>query len=73
MRAHWEQEKATIGRIRDIKGQIEAARTELERAEREADLEGAARLRYGTLPELERALARRQRRPGRAAADAAGC
>ena len=56
MRAHWEQEKATIGSIRDIKGQIEAARTELERAEREADLEGAARLRYGTLPELERAL-----------------
>ncbi len=56
MRAHWEQEKGTIGRIRDIKGQIEAARNELERAEREADLEGAARLRYGTLPELERAL-----------------
>jgi ATP-dependent Clp protease ATP-binding subunit ClpB len=56
MRGHWEQEKATIGRIRDIKGQIETARTELERAEREADLEGAARLRYGALPELERAL-----------------
>ena len=56
MRAHWEQEKATIGRIRDIKEQIEAARKELERAEREADLEGAARLRYGTLPELEQAL-----------------
>jgi ATP-dependent Clp protease ATP-binding subunit ClpB len=56
MRAHWDQEKATIGRIRDIKGQIEAAHTELERAERESDLEGAARLRYGTLPELERAL-----------------
>ena len=31
--------------------------TPLERAEREADLEGAARLKYGTLPELERALA----------------
>jgi ATP-dependent Clp protease ATP-binding subunit ClpB len=57
MRAHWEQEKATIARIREIKGHIEQARTELERAEREADLEGAARLRYGTLPELERALA----------------
>ncbi len=57
MRAHWEQEKATIERIRDIKGQIEAARQELERAEREADLEGAARLKFGTLPELERALA----------------
>ncbi len=57
MRAHWEQEKATIARIRDIKGQIETAGIELERAEREADLEGAARLRYGTLPELERGLA----------------
>jgi ATP-dependent Clp protease ATP-binding subunit ClpB len=56
MRAHWDQEKATIGRIRSIKEQIEAARQELERAEREADLEGAARLRYGTLPELEKAL-----------------
>ena len=58
MRAHWEQEKASIARIRSIKEQIEAARTELERAERESDLEGAARLRYGTLPELERALER---------------
>ncbi|MGD9695983.1 MAG: ATP-dependent chaperone ClpB [Thermoleophilia bacterium] len=56
MRAHWDREKETIARIRDIKGQIETARTELERAEREADLEGAARLKFGTLPELERAL-----------------
>jgi ATP-dependent Clp protease ATP-binding subunit ClpB len=56
MRAHWEQERATIARIRETKEQIEAAGTELERAEREGDLEGAARLRYGTLPELERAL-----------------
>jgi ATP-dependent Clp protease ATP-binding subunit ClpB len=56
MRAHWGQEKATIDRIREIKGQIETARQELERAEREADLEGAARLKFGTLPELERAL-----------------
>ena len=57
MRAHWELEKATIARIREAKEQIEAARAELERAEREADLEGAARLKFGTLPELERALA----------------
>jgi ATP-dependent Clp protease ATP-binding subunit ClpB len=56
MRAHWEQEKGTIARIREIKEQIETARAELERAEREADLEGAARLKFGTLPELERAL-----------------
>jgi ATP-dependent Clp protease ATP-binding subunit ClpB len=56
MRAHWEQEKGSITRIREIKEQIEQARAELERAEREADLEGAARLKFGTIPELERAL-----------------
>jgi ATP-dependent Clp protease ATP-binding subunit ClpB len=56
MRAHWELEKATIARIREVKGQIETARQELERAQREGDLEGAARLQYGTLPELEKAL-----------------
>jgi len=56
MSAHWDREKATIARIREVKGEIETARAELERAEREADLEGAARLKFGTLPELERAL-----------------
>jgi ATP-dependent Clp protease ATP-binding subunit ClpB len=56
MRAHWEQEKGSIMRIRSVKEQIEQARAELERAEREADLEGAARLKFGTIPELERAL-----------------
>jgi ATP-dependent Clp protease ATP-binding subunit ClpB len=56
MRAHWELEKAGIARIRDVKEQIETARQELERAQRENDLEGAARLQYGTLPELEAAL-----------------
>jgi ATP-dependent Clp protease ATP-binding subunit ClpB len=56
MRAHWEQEKATIERIRDVKERIETARVELERAERQADLEGAARLKFGTIPDLERQL-----------------
>ncbi len=56
MRAHWEQEKGGITRIRELKEEIEQARNELERAERQADLEGAARLKFGTLPELERAL-----------------
>jgi ATP-dependent Clp protease ATP-binding subunit ClpB len=56
MRAHWELEKSMITRIREIKEGIETARQELERAQRDNDLEGAARLQYGTLPELERAL-----------------
>jgi ATP-dependent Clp protease ATP-binding subunit ClpB len=56
MRAHWEQERSAITRIRELKEEIEQARAELERAERQADLEGAARLKFGTLPELERAV-----------------
>ena len=56
MRAHWELEKSLIARIREVKEGIETARQELERAQRDNDLEGAARLQYGTLPELERAL-----------------
>ena len=58
MRAHWELEKSGITRIQDLKSQIEQARTELERAEREADLESAARLKFGVLPELEAAVAK---------------
>jgi ATP-dependent Clp protease ATP-binding subunit ClpB len=56
MKAVWEEEKASITRIRDLKEDLERARIEVERAEREADLEGAARLRFGTIPELERGL-----------------
>ncbi len=58
MRARWEEEKGGIVRIQDLKGQIEQARTELERAERQADLEVAARLKFGVLPELTAALER---------------
>ena len=60
MKAVWQDEKAAITRIRDLKEDLERARTEVERAEREADLEGAARLRFGTIPELERGLVEAQ-------------
>jgi ATP-dependent Clp protease ATP-binding subunit ClpB len=53
MVAHWENEKRAITEIRDLKEQLEAARTEAERAEREGDLERAAQLRYGTMRDLE--------------------
>jgi ATP-dependent Clp protease ATP-binding subunit ClpB len=56
MKAHWEAEKGAIQAIRDTKARIEEVRGELERAERDADLERAAQLRYGTLPGLEREL-----------------
>lgn len=51
--ARWQNEKAAIAEIRGLKEQIEQTRTEIERAERQSDLEKAARLRYGSLRELE--------------------
>ena len=54
MRAHWQNEKEAIGRIRDLKEQLEAKRSEVER---ETDLERAAEIRYGQIPELERQVA----------------
>jgi ATP-dependent Clp protease ATP-binding subunit ClpB len=55
--AHWTLEKERIDAIRAIKQDIEETRAEAERVERSGDLQRAAELRYGTLPELERALA----------------
>ncbi|MBN1372825.1 MAG: ATP-dependent chaperone ClpB, partial [Anaerolineaceae bacterium] len=51
--ARWQNEKQAISELRTVKEQLEQARTEIERAERNLDLEKAARLRYGTLRELE--------------------
>ncbi|MGH2905230.1 MAG: ATP-dependent chaperone ClpB [Solirubrobacterales bacterium] len=53
MKAHWTLEKEAITAIRAVKEQQEAAHGEIERAEREANLERAAELRYGRIPELE--------------------
>ncbi|NHD16234.1 MULTISPECIES: ATP-dependent chaperone ClpB [unclassified Actinopolyspora] len=54
--ARWQQEKESIDRVRDLKGQLESVRGESERAERDGDLGKAAELRYGRLPELEKEL-----------------
>jgi ATP-dependent Clp protease ATP-binding subunit ClpB len=56
MHAEWQREKETIGAVAAIGEQLEQARTELERAQREADLGRAAELQYGTIPELEKQL-----------------
>jgi ATP-dependent Clp protease ATP-binding subunit ClpB len=57
MRAQWEKEKQAIQGVRETKERLEQARVEAERAEREANLQRAAELRYGEIPELERQLA----------------
>ncbi len=57
LKARWEAEKASVGRLRKIRQQIEGVKQEIERAERAYDLNRVAELRYGDLPRLERELA----------------
>jgi ATP-dependent Clp protease ATP-binding subunit ClpB len=56
LNARWSRERDAIHAIRNAKAQMDDARVQLEQAERQADLGQAARLRYGTLPELEAQL-----------------
>jgi len=56
MRAQWETEKQAIQQVRALREQIEKLRQEIEEAERQYDLNRAAELRHGRLPELERQL-----------------
>jgi ATP-dependent Clp protease ATP-binding subunit ClpB len=56
MRAQWEDEKKAIERVRQLRGEIERLRLEVEKAERAYDLNRAAELKHGRLPELERQL-----------------
>ncbi|CCH90537.1 Protein disaggregation chaperone [Modestobacter italicus] len=55
--ARWQQDKGAIGRIQQVKEELEQFRLEAERAERDGDLARVAELRYGRLPQLERDLA----------------
>jgi len=57
MKAQWQAEKQAIGAVQGLKERLEQARAEAERAERAADLQRAAELRYGEIPGLERELA----------------
>jgi ATP-dependent Clp protease ATP-binding subunit ClpB len=56
MHAEWQREKETIGAASELREQLDQARIELDRAQREADLGRAAELQYGTIPELEKQL-----------------
>jgi ATP-dependent Clp protease ATP-binding subunit ClpB len=54
MKAHWQSEKDAIDAIRHAKEQLEQSHREAERAQRDGDLQRAAELRYGEIPELEK-------------------
>jgi ATP-dependent Clp protease ATP-binding subunit ClpB len=62
LRARWEQEKNVIAQVQTLKQKLEEIRQEAERAERAADFERAARLRYGEAVELQKQLDEANRR-----------
>ena len=61
MKAQWENEKNAIGKVQQLRERIEEMGAKIERAEQEYDLETAARLKYGELPELKKQLAEEER------------
>jgi ATP-dependent Clp protease ATP-binding subunit ClpB len=56
MTAQWEAERQAIHKLQALRGELEQLRREIEEAERNYDLNRAAELRHGRLPELERRL-----------------
>ncbi|MBE6956864.1 MAG: ATP-dependent chaperone ClpB [Ruminococcaceae bacterium] len=55
-KAQWDNEKNAIGKVQKLRQELEQANGELERAQREYDLEQAAQLQYGRIPELKKQL-----------------
>ena len=62
MRARYEEEKKEISAVRELRQRIESIGREIERAEREYDLNRAAELKHGTLPRLETELNEKETR-----------
>jgi len=56
LKARWEQEKGVIERVQQLKAELDSSKIEAERAERDGDLQRAAEIRYGRIPEIERGL-----------------
>ncbi|MBV9215327.1 MAG: ATP-dependent chaperone ClpB [Acidobacteria bacterium] len=62
MKAKWQSEKDEIEKMRTAKEELEQARLELERARQQGDLNKAAELQYGKIPEIEKSLEKEQAR-----------
>ncbi|HEY8932404.1 MAG TPA: ATP-dependent chaperone ClpB [Rariglobus sp.] len=56
LKAKWDKEKASVDAVRKVREQLDAARIELEKAERAYDLNKLAELRHGKIPQLEAEL-----------------
>ena len=64
MKLQWQKEKAAIEDVKKVREELSRARHESERLERAGDLDAVAKLRYGTIPELEKKLASLQAKEG---------
>ncbi len=62
MKAQWQAEKLAIGQIHARRQEVEALRTEMDQARRRGDLQRAAELQYGRIPELEGEIAAEEKR-----------
>ena len=60
MSAQWENEKNAINKVQALREQIEQVNAAIEKAQREYDLNKAAELKYGKLPELQKQLAEQE-------------
>ncbi|MDS1270086.1 ATP-dependent chaperone ClpB [Lipingzhangella sp. LS1_29] len=56
LNARWEEEKASLNRVGDLKERLDEARSRAERAQRDGDFTEASRLMYGEIPQLEQQL-----------------
>ena len=61
MKAKWENEKNSIAKVQKLREDIEQVNAQIEKAEREYDLNKAAELKYGRLPELQKQLAEQEK------------
>ena len=61
MKAKWENEKNAIGKVQTLREQIEQTNAAIEKAQREYDLNKAAELKYGKLPQLQNQLAEEEK------------
>lgn len=65
MKAKWQMEKSSLQKVQDMREQLEKLRRELEQAENEYDLNRAAELRHGRIPQLEKELAQLENEVGK--------
>ena len=60
MKAQWENEKDSIGKVQKLREELEQVNAEIEKAEREYDLNKAAELKYGRLPQIQKELSQQE-------------